>query len=317
MLKFGTIRKIAHSRSFNGFKCLKFRRKSQAPLRVKTEKTAFISGREIHYTLTISGLARVARLKITPKAGLEVVIPRRYRLSAVPELLREKEDWIIRHLDTMAIKKKSALIHFHDGGIIRLFGEPYVVRFLPTIQKQASVKERRVLKFNADHAEESGGEILVYSRSLSNANVPISNQAGASKSVSETAGAKNLHAQPRREEAALESAKYAFENFCRQKARQYFARRVPEIAQIMGVNFGRITVRGQQSRWGSCSRENNLNFNWRLAFYEKEVADYVIYHELSHTVHHNHSSQFYAFLQHFCPNYKLLRKKLREGTTPF
>jgi len=123
-------------------------------------------------------------------------------------------------------------------------------------------------------------------------------------------------AQLQAENAALESAKKELENFCRKKAQKYLAVHVPQIAREMGVRFGRITVRGQQSRWGSCSRENNLNFNWRLIFYDQRVADYVIYHELSHTVHHNHSSRFYALLEKYCPDYKILRKRLREGQTP-
>jgi len=108
-------------------------------------------------------------------------------------------------------------------------------------------------------------------------------------------------------------AKKELEKYFREKAQDYFGRRVPEIAQEMGVKFGNITVRGQQSRWGSCSRQNNLNFNWRLIFTEAKVADYVIYHELAHTVHHNHSQRFYAFLERYCPDYKVLRKQLRGG----
>jgi|WetSurMetagenome_2_1015567.scaffolds.fasta_scaffold36934_3 predicted metal-dependent hydrolase len=262
-------------------------KKVVAPQRVKTQEAVMLAGREIIFTLVSSRLARGVRLKISPTGGLEVVVPVRFSLSALPRLLHQKEEWIIKHLDKLESQKKSSANRLHDGAILQLFGEPYTVRFLPTIQKKASVKEGRTFRFNADHAEETGKEILVYSRAVR---------------IGET--------------AALDSAKPEFENFCRKKAKQYFSRRVSEIARIMGVDFGRITVRGQQSRWGSCSRENNLNFNWRLAFYDQKIADYVIYHELAHTVHHDHSSCFYGLLERHCPDYKALRKKLREGHAP-
>lgn len=91
----------------------------------------------------------------------------------------------------------------------------------------------------------------------------------------------------------------------------YFEKRVAELADLMSVRYGKITVRGQKSRWGSCSRNNNLNFNWRLIFMPIAVIEYVIIHELAHTVHHNHSQRFYALVERFCPDYKNLRKILR------
>lgn len=294
MFGFGTTRKKARPAKFPSLsRPAAILGSTRAPLRIKTREMLVLGGREIPYTLTVSALARGVRLKISPMEGLEVVVPRRYGLSAVPRLIHQKEDWIIKHLAKLENQKKSSASRLRDGEILRLFGEPYTLRFLSTIQKKPSVKEGRSLKFNADYAEETGKEILIYSRALRLADAA---QSG--------------------ESAAWESAKREFENFCRKKARRYFGIRVPEIAKIMGVNFGRITVRGQSTRWGSCSRENNLNFNWRLAFYEHTVADYVIYHELAHTVHHNHSSRFYALLERFCPDYKVHRKKLREGVAP-
>lgn len=287
------------------------------PQRVKTQETLTLSGREIPYTLVSSRLARGVRIKISPGNGLEIVVPRRFSLSALPRLLHEKENWIIKHLSKLETQKISSANRFYDDAIIHLFGEPYTLRFLPTIKRVVSVKEARALKFVADRAEETGKEILVYSRAFNqgvdNAFTASASQPGAAYADSPGGATPDALKEPG---GLPEPIKKEFEVFFRKKAKQYFSKRVPEIAQIMGVDFVRITVRGQQSRWGSCSRENNLNFNWRLAFYEKQIADYVIYHELAHTVHHNHSSRFYALLERFCPDYKALRKTLREGNAP-
>lgn len=99
-------------------------------------------------------------------------------------------------------------------------------------------------------------------------------------------------------------------------AREYLSQKTHELSRIMGVDYNRIAIRSQSSRWGSCSRENNLNFNWKLIFFDPEVVNYVIMHELAHTVQHNHSEKFYSFLEQFCPDYKILRKKLRQAVTP-
>jgi len=112
------------------------------------------------------------------------------------------------------------------------------------------------------------------------------------------------------------SAKTTLEKHLKKTAKIYFMQKVPQISEYMGTRYGRITVRGQTSRWGSCARNNNLNFNWKLMFFADAVTDYVIMHELAHTVHHNHSERFYEFLVRFSPNYKALRRTLRLTKLP-
>jgi len=111
--------------------------------------------------------------------------------------------------------------------------------------------------------------------------------------------------------------KKTLENYLRKKFKVHLIKRLKEISAYMGTRYGTVTIRAQKSRWGSCSYRNNLNFNWKLVFMPLSVIDYVIMHELSHTVHHNHSERFYGLLEKYCPNYKLLRKYLRNIKTPF
>ncbi len=88
--------------------------------------------------------------------------------------------------------------------------------------------------------------------------------------------------------------------------------RVAYFAQRMGVTYGRITIREQKTRWGSCSSKGNLNFNWKLVLMPDEVLDYVVVHELAHRFEMNHSDRFWAIVAEVLPDYRERRKMLKE-----
>lgn len=79
--------------------------------------------------------------------------------------------------------------------------------------------------------------------------------------------------------------------------------RAASFAAVMGVSFGKITVRSQKTRWGSCSSAGNLNFNCLLALCPSEVIDYVVVHELCHLRHMNHSRAFWNEVAKYLPGY--------------
>ena len=83
-------------------------------------------------------------------------------------------------------------------------------------------------------------------------------------------------------------------------------------AGTMGVRYGTVRFGQQASRWGSCTGEGNLRFNWRLIDFPPEVIDYVVIHELSHTVHHDHSDRFWHLVEQYCPHWKEQRKFLKR-----
>lgn len=98
------------------------------------------------------------------------------------------------------------------------------------------------------------------------------------------------------------------------RARVYIPERVAYYAPIVGVKYGRITIRNQKTRWGSCSSKGNLNFNCLLMLAPKEVLDYVVVHELCHRKEMNHSAAFWNEVAKVIPNYKQSVKWLKtEG----
>lgn len=81
----------------------------------------------------------------------------------------------------------------------------------------------------------------------------------------------------------------------------------------LGVSYGRITIRNQRSRWGSCSARGNLNFNCLLMLAPREVTDYVVVHELCHRLEMNHSRRFWELVESILPDYRERRRWLRDN----
>ena len=89
--------------------------------------------------------------------------------------------------------------------------------------------------------------------------------------------------------------------------------RVKYYAPLLGVRYGRITIRNQRSRWGSCSGRKNLNFNCLLMLTPPEVIDSVVVHELCHLKEMNHSERFYAEVLRVFPDYWKWQNWLKEN----
>ncbi len=87
-------------------------------------------------------------------------------------------------------------------------------------------------------------------------------------------------------------------------AKKQIPERVSFFAGIMGVTYGRITIREQKTRWGSCSNRGNLNFNWKLMLMPEGVLDYVVVHELAHRIEMNHSNAFWKIVEQVLPDYR-------------
>ena len=97
------------------------------------------------------------------------------------------------------------------------------------------------------------------------------------------------------------------------QAKAYIPERVEHYAKIIGVDYGRITIRKQKTKWGSCSSKDNLNFNCLLMLTPNEVIDSVVVHELCHIKEMNHSKSFYDEVLRVYPDYKKWNKWLKNN----
>ncbi|MFA6314811.1 MAG: M48 family metallopeptidase [Candidatus Paceibacterota bacterium] len=98
----------------------------------------------------------------------------------------------------------------------------------------------------------------------------------------------------------------------KQLAREIVTDRVLHFNHHYLLTVGKIAIRNQKSRWGSCSKKGNLNFNYKLVFLSPELRDYVIVHEICHIKEFNHGKQFWELVKETIPNYGELRKQLRK-----
>jgi len=96
------------------------------------------------------------------------------------------------------------------------------------------------------------------------------------------------------------------------KALEFAKRKVDHYNGFYNFAFNKISVRNQKARWGSCSRKGNLNFNYKIVLLPEKLADYIVIHELCHLKEFNHSRNFWDLVGILAPDYRNIRKELRN-----
>jgi predicted metal-dependent hydrolase len=113
--------------------------------------------------------------------------------------------------------------------------------------------------------------------------------------------------------------KYTPEDYLKNKlkALEFVKKRIEYFNQTYNFVYNQIFIKNQKTRWGSCSNQRNMNFNWRLLMMPSEILDYCVVHELAHTLEMNHSKNFWKHVSKEFPEYKESRKFLRENAEKF
>jgi len=139
---------------------------------------------------------------------------------------------------------------------------------------------------------------------------------GATLALSPEPGRARVH---RRGDVLLVPAgdpRPALERFYRRAARKEIARRLDAATARAGTRYAGLTIRGQRTRWASCSSEGAMSFNWRLLLAPPEILDYVVEHEVCHLEVMDHSPRFWALLESRVPDWRAHAGWLRRyGST--
>lgn len=225
------------------------------------------------YTVRVSTKARRVRLVMKPD-GLEVVVPRGFSPRRIPGMLEERREWIERAARRVDAHRR------------RLEQDP---PRLPASIVLAAVGEEWLVEYRPPR---SGSARVT---------APRAREAAGFRLV--------VSGDPR----DFEECKQALCRWLTRRAREELAPRLAELAREHGFSYGRISVRQQKTRWGSCSRQGTISLNAKLLLMPSAAADYVLLHELCHTVRMDHSPRFWALVGRHDPEYKAHKKLVRSS----
>jgi predicted metal-dependent hydrolase len=207
--------------------------------------TTLLEEQTVAYNVKRSYRAKQARLEVRPGSGLTVVIPHRYNIYNLPELLKEKRRWILAKLAKYATEPPvTERKELQTGDTIPYLGRrlKLVTEYHPSAPVSVKLEKNRLLV--------------------------------------------NLKARHGRLNPVLEQ-------WYRLQAADLIQQRAAELCPRLGVTYHCLTIRSARTRWGSCSRKGNLNFNWKLMMVPAPVIDYVIIHEMAHLKEMSHSKPFW------------------------
>lgn len=228
---------------------------------------------EIDYELLVSSRARRVSLKVEPGRGLIVTIPRRFARRDVPAVVEQHRAWIEK---TRSEARLAVPERFRQW--------PPETLVLPAIGQ--------VLELSFQFAAASLKPVVSMESGNVGKRIPVILGCTADDmkmGVNELQGVlKNL-------------------------ARQYLPIRLAMLADAHGLVYQRTQIRGQRTRWGSCSSTGTISLNYKLLFLSPGLVDYVLLHELAHTLHMNHSPDFWHQLQSMLPNARQMDACLKQA----
>lgn len=231
---------------------------------------------QFKYTVRESSRSRYIRLRVTPRCGLEIVLPPGCSRSRIPLILERKQQWIRAALERVAADHARF-------PVIPTWQLPERIAF-PATQRTWQV-EVHPEKARHTTVREHGAGLLQVRGEVGRAN----------------------------DRQAATACRAALHRWWLRQGRKHLLPLLGEISRETELPFTRATVRRQRTRWGSCSRQKVVSLNAKLLFLEPALVRYVIIHELCHTKEMNHSPRFWRLVQAGCPDFRALNKTLRQA----
>lgn len=272
-------------------------------------RTITLKGTSISYLLRVSARARRIRFVIRPGGALEVVAPRRTSVSAIEEGLRSKAQWILATSTRMAQQTPQHTAEPLATGVLL----PYLgQRLRLSVQTGAPGGRYRVALTLAPtqtpQAQTSPSLLPPHNSGYAQARLDFSQPHTAPPAESNTTEGTLTLTVHTADEATIRAALVAW---YRRQARAIITERLAYWNSRYGFTYHRVAIKEQKTRWGSCSRKGNLNFNWRLLLAPLPILDYVVIHELCHLKEQNHAQRFWALVAQSCPDYRERRRWLK------
>lgn len=242
---------------------------------IRTDRV-LLGERAVSFKLFRVPRRRNVHVMVSDDGNLEVRAPWRFSLDEARVAIQEHRGWVLGALDDTRsrIRMRPQLV---TGSQLPLLDERLRLRVL--VQAQLSLFE------SGDAASRRLGVVERHGRELK---VEV--------------------------RAAEESAvRRLLEGWYREQAVSLLAERMQPLAQALGVEYARMTVRAQRTRWGSCSSRGSISLNWRLVLLPAKLVDYVLAHELAHLREMNHSPAFWALVESVIPEFRARRRELEHA----
>jgi predicted metal-dependent hydrolase len=233
------------------------------------------------YEVRASNRAKYAQIKITPAGKVLVVVPRRFNIKHVPAFVAEHQRWIDSQLQQLRLTHDP--VYDSDSPqriILRAVDETWQVVYDNQDKRKPDTSHRTTTT-------------LVKRRDYEN------------KLLTPATSLYINRARP---------IKPQLIQWLTGRARTALSERVECLSQVTGLLPGAIHIRGQKTRWGSCSVRRTLSLNRSLLFLPPPLVRYLLIHELCHLVHLNHSRHFWALVQRFEPDYEQLDRDLSAAS---
>lgn len=231
------------------------------------------------YAIRISNRAKYMRLTVSLDKGIVVVVPdsmtKQQMARFIPQFVKDKQLWISEAIEKLQTKKasKTTLEQCQLPEIISLPGIGQV--------------------FSVHYLSESN-------TCRSKATLKLLQQADFQLEIR-----GNL--KDKIQVFAL------LERFFKDYAKYYLKQKLDQLSCESKLPYNHLTIRAQKTRWGSCSAKKNINLNYRLLFIEEKLLDYILIHELVHTVHMNHSKAFWRNLELLMPDARIRDKRVNQA----
>lgn len=225
------------------------------------------------YTVRVSDRAKCVRLSLSVEDGLEVIVPKNYDRLNIPEIVQQKRNWIARN--QLKLDQRTAFLHSQ------------LPHELPDLIKLRSLDEEWKIEYQQTSTKLSS--------------IRIKEQKD------------ELHLVMSGNICDIESCKSFLKQWLMRKAENHLFEWLRKVSIRTNLPYRATTIRSQKTLWGSCSGDRNISLNYKLLFLEHDVVEYVLLHELCHTVQMNHSDRFWELVSKFEPNYKTLDKSLNQA----
>jgi hypothetical protein len=209
------------------------------------------------------------------------------------------------------------LVSVRDGGLTVVVPKGFDRRRIPKVLRERRPWIERAQKRIAEQRRRSGSEVgdgLPVSVNLRAIGEEWHIEYRARSETEDSGGSdgrRTLCVRGAVEDKA--GCKRALRRWVHAQARRHLVPRVLELSRRHRLPIARVTVRSQRTRWGSCSERNSISLNEKLVFLPPRLVSQLMVHELCHTVHHNHSKEFWALVEALSPGCRELERELRTA----